>query len=449
MGNFTIAICGGGIGGLSLAVILKKYLTSDWLNIDLYEAGPKFTEIGAGITAWERTRSIFRTLGMWERLDTHVVNPSVRFRKSDTKPQCTFHDLRVPHGQTGLTRLSLLNLLLECLAPDSTSFLTTHFSKKLVSYEQDADGVTLSFADGTTARADLLVGAEGLASPTRKKMYADMASKVQESDPQEAERLLKVAQISWTGTYAYRTMLDRGKLRARAPNSLMLDTTFIWCGEDKHVVSYPISPTLINVLYFDTVPAGLGKILTGPSVAPASKDEILALYKDWEEDISVSAEIIEDMTKWAISQIRGLPHYVDGRVALLGDSAHAMTTHFGAGAGQAVEDAYILGRLLAHPRVHDASTARAALGVYDAVRQPIGSDAVERSLRLGFLYEFQAAYLPADVDRARACASDVAELARLGAAISEVYEFHWAAMPEQDWERAQGLLEAGLARERV
>ena len=99
--------------------------------------------------------------------------------------------------------------------------------------------------------------------------------------------------------------------------------------------------------------------------------------------------------------------------------------------------------------MHDAPSARAALAVYDAVRQPIGSDAVERSLRLGFLYELQAASLPADVDYARACAGDGAELARLGAAIGAVYEFHWAAMPEQDWERARAMLEAGLARERV
>ena len=112
-------------------------------------------------------------------------------------------------------------------------------------------------------------------------------------------------------------------------------------------MSYPISPTLINVLYFDTLPGGLGKPLSGPSVSAASKAEILELYKDWEEDIHVGAEVrihkfdtqgpsiydhslqsMGEVSKWAISQIRGLPQYVDKRVALVGDSVCTSLEYF-------------------------------------------------------------------------------------------------------------------------
>lgn len=161
--------------------------------------------------------------------------------------------------------------------------------------------------------------------------------------------------------------------------------------------------------------------------------------------------------KWAISQVRGLPHYVDSRVALLGDSvclalqspyveintysqAHAMTTHFGAGAGQAIEDAYILGRLLAHPDTKAENMAE-TLRIYDAIRRPIGNDVVERSLRLGFLYEFVEEHLPPGIDAAKVYAGDRDEVQKVATEVLDIWPFHSDSMPEQDWLRAQEMLE--------
>lgn len=76
-----------------------------------------------------------------------------------------------------------------------------------------------------------------------------------------------------------------------------------WCGVDKvaftslyltqypaesrpqHVISYYISPTILNILLFYTVPNSLGKPLEGPSVTYAEQEEIMELYKDWEPDL--------------------------------------------------------------------------------------------------------------------------------------------------------------------
>ena len=122
--------------------------------------------------------------------------------------------------------------MIEELAREQTPFLHTHFSKKLVSYEQGPDGVTVHFADGSTARADVLIGAEGLGSPTRKKMYADLAERMRASDPVKSDELLKVARPSWTGTCVYRTLIDREKLRAAAPHNNMLDRATIVSVQD-------------------------------------------------------------------------------------------------------------------------------------------------------------------------------------------------------------------------
>lgn len=439
--GLKIAICGGGIGGLCLAVVLKKFATTKDLHVDIYESGPKFAETGAGITAWERTRSILRTMGMAEAFDSRATSVPVVFRKSDTQEPFDFHDFVVPKGSVGLPRNEMLNIMIEQLTPETTAFLHTHFAKKLGAYEQDADGVTLRFADGSSARADVLVGAEGIGSPTRRTMYADLANMLRSKDMQKAEELLKVSQPSWTGTYAYRTLLDREKLRKVAPSNVMLDRTVIWFGRGKHVVSYPISPTRINVVFFDTDPEGLGKPLSGPPMTASSKDEVANIFKDFEPDLLDAVDSIDDVTKFAVSHVRSLPHYADRRVVLLGDSAHAMSPHFTAGAGQAIEDAYILGRLLAHPRI-TALDVPAVLKIYESIRRPVANDAVERSLRLGGMYEFQPDTLPEGTNLEKIHAGDPQELSTLAEAMQEMYQFHWAELPERDWQRAEEMLRA-------
>ncbi|EKM60416.1 uncharacterized protein PHACADRAFT_246354 [Phanerochaete carnosa HHB-10118-sp] len=435
-----VAICGGGIGGLTLALVLKKFMTSSTFTVDLYEAEPSFTEIGAGITVWQRTRSVFASLGLQATLENRALSPPMTLRKSDTKEPFVFHTLVIPHGCIALPRADMVQLLVESLYADSTSFLTIHFSKKLEVYDQDGYGITLRFADGSSSRADVLVGADGIGSPTRKTMYAGIAEHIAQGDPEKATSILQSARPTWTGTHAYRTLLDREKLKTISPQNVMLGGGLLWCGSGKHVVSYPISPTLINILFFDTIPDGLGKPLSGPSVVAASKDEIVELYKDWEDDLRIAAENIGDVSKWAISHMRDLPQYADGRVVLIGDSAHSMSTHFGAGAGQAIDDAYVLGRILAHPKV-TANNIAEALKVYDAVRRPVASTALEYSLRTGFLYEFHPDYLPVGTDIEKLRAGDRAELKKVSDDLQDMVRFHWAELPEKEWDRAREALE--------
>jgi hypothetical protein len=54
---------------------------------------------------------------------------------------------------------------------------------------------------------------------------------------------------------------------------------------NQHVISYPISPTVINILLFETVPGGLGKPLDGPKVSTAPREDVIELYRNWEEDL--------------------------------------------------------------------------------------------------------------------------------------------------------------------
>ena len=121
----------------------------------------------------------------------------------------------------------MTKLLLDGLASQTSSFLAVHLSKKLVSYEQDADGVDLRFADGSSARADILVGADGMGSPTRKTMYKHIAERSAPDDPEKAAAIRLSARPTWTGTYAYRTLLDREQLEAVSPHNVMLTGGFM------------------------------------------------------------------------------------------------------------------------------------------------------------------------------------------------------------------------------
>ena len=104
------------------------------------------------------------------------------------------------------------------------------------------------------------------------------------------------------------------------------------------------------------------------------------------------------------------------------------------------QDAYILGRILSYPKVGRKNLPE-ALTVYDAIRQPIGNDVVERSLKMGFLYEFHPDYLPKGIEIDELRAGNRDELQKLVDEMKCIWEFHWSEMPESDWKRAQKLLE--------
>jgi salicylate hydroxylase len=85
-----------------------------------------------------------------------------------------------------------------------------------------------------------------------------------------------------------------------------------------------------------------------------------------------------------------LDAYVHGRVALIGDAAHAMLPHQGAGAGQGLEDAYFLAELLADPALGHADVPH-LLEIYESIRKPRACAVQRTSREAGDLYEFRDA----------------------------------------------------------
>jgi len=130
-----------------------------------------------------------------------------------------------------------------------------------------------------------------------------------------------------------------------------------------------------------------GTYYEGNWVSDATRDELVGLFDDFESDPRTVIKLFKQPSKWALHVVKPLPFCTRKRVALIGDACHAMTPHFAAGAGQAIEDAFVLGRLIAHP-LTSLSRISDALRIYEEVRLPIARDVAKVSLSTGWMYSF-------------------------------------------------------------
>jgi len=440
--NIRVAICGGGIGGLSLAVVLQKFSKKD-IQIDLYEAKDKFAEIGAGLTIWKRTWYIIQALGLDKALGEMAIQPPVEeptpsftFRRADlSEGGQDFYKVIAPYGTATVHRSDMLKVLTDSLSTK----VGTHLSKRLLGYSQDSSGViTMSFSDGTTAEADVLVGADGLKSVAREVMYRNLANEAKGRDETEAQNMESFIQPTWSGVYAYRALIDAEKLAKIAPGHQAIAQPLLQFGKNKHIVAYPISKgSSVNFVSLVSYPEKAGSKPDGPMMVEASVDEVMRNHEGWEPQVQQLLSCVEKCSRWSVCQNRDIPYFVSGGVALLGDSAHAMTPNLGAGAGQAIEDAYVLGRLLADDSVN-VQNVHAALRIYEAVRMPVAKNCADLSRMCGNCYGFN--YIPESVREAGVDIGSEEGLKLLSETVYSAWSFNWTGLPEDEWIEAERML---------
>ncbi|KAH8107255.1 FAD/NAD-P-binding domain-containing protein [Cristinia sonorae] len=423
--RLRIAIVGGGIGGLCLAVALSKHAD---IQIDLYEAAGQFSEIGAGVMFWARTWKIFEQLGLADDLAKVAGAPvdealsiGLDFRRSDAPtPGSRFAVFRSPYGCIRFHRAHFLDVLVDHLPKG-----VAHFGKRLASYSETAEGVELAFTDGSSASFDVLIGCDGIKSTIRKQMYEEEASKGK-------PHLLQHVDPIWSGTMTYRSLIPAERLQEVAGHKhRVMDDAIVYCGKSKHVVSYGIGKgaNIVNLVAIFSDPKDEGKPFEGPWVVDCSPDDVRKAFQGWEPEVQQLLTCVDKATLWSLHFLRPLPFYVTSRVALLGDAAHAMLPHQGAGAGQAIEDAYILANILGDPSVTPATISH-ALKAYEDVRLPFANARVEDSRVNGLLYQFNSEH----EDR----------LETLGPTLENRWNWLWETSLEEEVQQALGILGAKL-----
>ena len=130
------------------------------------------------------------------------------------------------------------------------------------------------------------------------------------------------------------------------------------------------------------------------------KEDMYRDYENWGESVKKVLSMMQKPDVWALFHHLPASTYCQGRTCLLGDAAHASTPHCGAGAGMAVEDAYVLSSLLA--KVTDGRDIEKAFRVYDEVRRPRTQRLVACSRENGLLYDFELDEVRDDRERLKA-----------------------------------------------
>lgn len=134
-------------------------------------------------------------------------------------------------------------------------------------------------------------------------------------------------------------------------------------------------------------------------IKPASHDQLERLFTGWGQRAHDLVELLDspNLAVWAMRDDLPASTYAVGRVAMMGDAAHASTPFQGQGAGQAIEDALVLETLLG--RVHDLKHIPNAFAAYDQVRKPRSQRVVKTSREAGALFGMMAEGVGSDLQK--------------------------------------------------
>ncbi|KAF7760112.1 hypothetical protein Agabi119p4_10788 [Agaricus bisporus var. burnettii] len=401
--RIRVAIIGAGIVGLTFAVALNAFDKEHKFAIDLYEAAPELSEIGAGINIWPRTWRILEQIGMKDILIPLLDHyPDLKrrvvfeIRKSDQRDGFRITDIVKEGGALRIHRADFQRSLVERLPlPGSGASINStcnlHLSHRLIDYTETSAPsspgsshscpITLHFADRPSGSCDILLAADGIKSTVRPLFLNRLP------DPQRYERYMEPV---WSGSTAYRGLVEQAELMRAFPDHRILKLPGImYVGKSKHVVVYPVSGgKYINVVAVVHEVFKEGTEWTGPSSVQVEQAEFLSCFEGWEEELRALIYCIKQPTKWPINNLDHLDIFAKQRVLLMGDAVHAMVPHQGAGAGTGIEDAYILAALFAHPsspRSFSESWIKQLGDIYNLVRVPHAIAMSKASIKQGYL----------------------------------------------------------------
>lgn len=351
MKNLNILIVGGGIGGLAAAVSLQKA----GFKVTVFEQAPAITEVGAGISISPNAALAIKHLGLADEFHKVAYAPEyqvVRHWETGQPLAQVSRGTRLmqSYGERYYTvhRADLQNLLAKAVAKHDPQAI--RLGHKFERFEQDADGVTVHFEGGSTARGDLLIGADGVRSRVRSQLFG----------PEE---------VRFTGFIAYRGLVPMELV----PKEAMDPPGQVWMGKRLMINRYPVSGgKLLNFVAF-ALRSGWQE--EGWSI-PASKAELQQEFAGWHPHVAkiIDAAPEANLFKWALCARSALMRWFTGRVALTGDAAHPLLPYLGQGAVLALEDSVVLGRALAAAANLDQGLAR-----YEAARVGRARFIVERS----------------------------------------------------------------------
>lgn len=323
MAALDIAIAGGGIGGMAAAIALMR----QGHRVTVYEQASGWGRVGADVNL---TPNVVKALdGLGGQVGAQVrrdgAQPTFRISRDwDTGLETS----RLGMGQTaeqqyGAPQVTIHRAdLLAALAaevPDRQILL----GRRLKSLVQDDAGVLLQFEDGSSARHEVLIGADGIHSRVRSALFGE-----------ESPR--------FTGVVSYRSVVPS----ERVQDVPEIDAFTKWWGPNpqSQIVTFPLNQGRETFVFATT---GQDNWTEESWTSEGDVQELRQVYSDFHPDARKLLDACERVLKSALYEREPLAQWSQGRVSLLGDACHPMLPFMAQGAGMAIEDAVVLGRALA------------------------------------------------------------------------------------------------------
>ena len=355
MSDLPFLVAGGGIGGLATALALAGC----GRPTRLFEQAHAFEEVGAGLQMSPNGVRALQELGAWDAVSPSCVIPS-EIHMRDGRSGAVLQRIRL--GKTFEDRFGApyrvghrADLLAGLLAvARSTPGIELNTGCTAAAVTQSHSGVSLSLAGGAVAEGEALVAADGIRSALRATVCVAVA-------PAARNAIL------------YRGLIPLQKV----PPDIEADCVTLWLCPGGHVVHYPVS----NWRNFNIVAAVDGSLPDAGWQTPANSAEVLRRFSGICEELASLLGTPPSWARWPGADVPSLPRWSKGRVALLGDAAHATLPFLAQGAMMALEDAVVLVRETAR-----AGDPAVAFRNYEHLRRPRTALVQERSRAMARIY---------------------------------------------------------------
>jgi salicylate hydroxylase len=346
--HLKIAVVGAGYGGASAA----KALSLLGADVTVYEQASRIREVGAGIGLRPSTMEQFRRWGSLDAVAA-VSSPSDYFEARTATGEPIMKEPwpgSIDGDDTTKTHLIHRGDFIDALVSVLPEGMI-RVGHKLTEIEDLGDQARMTFANGETATADLVIGADGIRSTVRARLFEDKPP-------------------VFSGEIAYRVVVD-----AQDAYGLVTDDNFrMYIGRGTKVYFLPLRHR--NQVSFDvTFPS------SDSDWSPrGTKEDLLTAMAGFDERLVNIARNLDMSTVNIRSayDIDPIDVWHSGSVALLGDAAHAMLHHQGQGANSAILDVRGLTDAL-----EQAGSVPEALALYQATRKPV-TDELQRFSRQGW-----------------------------------------------------------------
>ncbi|WP_329029478.1 FAD-dependent oxidoreductase [Streptomyces sp. NBC_01423] len=346
--NLKIAVVGAGYGGAAAA----KALSLLGAQVDVYEQASSIREVGAGIGLRPSTMNRFREWGIFDAI-ADVTSPSDYFEILTATGDPIMKEAWPADGEQAHTHLihrgDFIDALLGVL-PEGM----VHLGHKLESVEDKGEDAVLTFANGTTIEADLVVGADGIKSIVRQQLCNQQPP-------------------VFSGEHAYRTVISTDA----AQGMVVDDNLRMYIGRGTKVYLLPLRHR--GQVSFDITALNPD----GTWAPQVTKEDLLKTVEGFDERlVAITRDLDMDTVNIrAVYDIDPVDTWHTDSVVLVGDAAHSMLHHQGQGANSAIEDGGALADAL-----KQADSLKEALALYQATRKPV-TDELQRISRQGWAEE--------------------------------------------------------------